>query len=149
MSSFQNGDIRLYQAISKVRHLGDFPRFSGCVLPHYDSQEVSSVSLIYLRQESLSVSSSTIWSKSSVLRHIRLLGIRVHAYLDDCLLPSVSERLAWKHNKEVREIIPRLSFIHNWDKSDLVPFQIFSFLGARFDLVFGLVGPSLDRLVKL
>ena len=47
MSSFQNGDIRLYQAISQERHLGDFPRSSGCILPHYDSQEVSSVSPIH------------------------------------------------------------------------------------------------------
>ena len=69
-------------------------------------------------------------------------------YLDDWLQPPVSERLPWQHSKEVLGIILSLGFIPNRDKSKLVPVQSFSFLGARLDLVLGLVGPSLDRIVK-
>ena len=42
-----------------------------------------------------------------------------------------------------------MGFVPNWDKSELVPSQRFSFLGARFCLDKGLIGPSLDRLTKL
>ena len=42
-----------------------------------------------------------------------------------------------------------LGFVPNWDKSELAPSQRFSFLGARFCLEEGLIGPSLDRLTRL
>ena len=85
----------------------------------------------------------------SVLSHVRRQGIRVHAYLDDWLQPSVSEALSWLHSKRLLRIILDLGFIPNWGKSELVPVQEFTFLGARFKLKQALIGPSQDNIVSL
>ena len=37
----------------------------------------------------------------AVLRHIRLQGIRVHAYLDDWIQPSASEGQSWHHSRKL------------------------------------------------
>ena len=82
----------------------------------------------------------------AVLRHVRRLGIRVHAYLDDWLQLSVSEVQSWQHSRRLLNIILELGFVPNWEKSELVPTQKFCFLGARFNLIKGQVGPSLERI---
>ena len=82
----------------------------------------------------------------TVLRHVRRLGIRVHAYLDDWLQLSVSEVQSWQHSRRFLNIILELGFVPNWEKSELVPTQKFCFLGARFNLIKGQVGPSLERI---
>ena len=85
----------------------------------------------------------------SVLSHVRRQGIRLHAYLDDWLQPSVSEALSWLHSKRLLRIILDLGFIPNWGKSELVPVREFTFLGARFKLKQALIGPSQDNIVSL
>ena len=85
----------------------------------------------------------------TVLRHVRRLGIRVHAYLDDWLQPSVSETLSWLHSRRLLKIILDLGFIPNWEKSELVPVQDFCFLGARFKLAQALIGPSQDNIASI
>lgn len=85
----------------------------------------------------------------TVLRHVRRSGIRVHAYLDDWIQPSASEALSWLHSRRLLKIILDLGFIPNWEKSELVPVQVFNFLGARFNLVTGHIGPSQDRIKTL
>ena len=82
----------------------------------------------------------------AVLRHVRRLGIRVHTYLDDWLQLSVSEVQSWQHSRRLLNIILELGFVPNWEKSELVPTQKFCFLGARFNLIKGQVGPSLERI---
>ena len=86
----------------------------------------------------------------TVLRHVRrLLGIRVHAYLDDWLQPSVSETLSWLQSRRLLKIILDLGFIPNWEKSELVPVQDFCFLGARFKLAQALISPSQDNIASI
>lgn len=82
----------------------------------------------------------------TVLRYIRRSGIRVHAYLDDWIQPSASEALSWLHSRRLLIIILNLGFIPNWEKSELIPVQIFNFLGALFNLATGHISPSLDRI---
>ena len=84
----------------------------------------------------------------TVLIHIRRQGIRVHAYLDDWLQPSVTETLSWLHSRRLLRIVLNLGFIPNWEKSELVPVQKFGFLGARFHLESAQIGPSLDRILS-
>ena len=85
----------------------------------------------------------------TVLWHVRRLGIRVHAYLDDWLQPSVSETLSWLHSRRLLKIILDLGFIPNWEKSELVPVQDFCFLGARFKLAQALIGPSQNNIASI
>ena len=49
----------------------------------------------------------------TVLRHVRRLGIRVHAYLDNWLQPSVSETLSWLHSRRLLKIILDLARLHS------------------------------------
>lgn len=85
----------------------------------------------------------------SVLSHVRSLGIRVHAYLDDWLQPSASQALSWSHSRRLLSIVLDLGFLPNWDKSDLIPTQSFIFLGAQFNLELGLVSPAPVRIKSL
>ena len=84
----------------------------------------------------------------AVLRHIRLQGIRVHAYLDDWIQPSASEGQSWHHSRKLLSTVLDLGFLPNWDKSELIPVQDFNFLGAQFNLGLALVSPSADRVAS-
>ncbi|MBV2113362.1 MAG: hypothetical protein KUF82_20615 [Candidatus Thiodiazotropha sp. (ex Ctena orbiculata)] len=85
----------------------------------------------------------------TVVKCCHCQGLRLHAYLDDWLQPSASRDLSLFNRELLLKTVLRLGFVPNWDKSELVPSQTFCFLGARFDLVRGLIGPSLDRISRL
>ena len=69
LSSFQNGDIRINQTCSSERRLGDIFGSERCLFPNSDSSQVSAISSLLLRRESLSVPSFTFraFSKSVCL----------------------------------------------------------------------------------
>ena len=85
----------------------------------------------------------------AVVKHCHRMGMRLHSYLDDWLQPSRSQVMSLFHRDQLLSTVLSLGFVPNWDKSELVPSQRFSFLGARFCLEEGLIGPSLDRLTRL
>ena len=84
-----------------------------------------------------------------VVKHCRRQGMRLHAYLDDWLQPSTSQSLSIQHRDQLLCTVLSLGFVPNWDKSELIPSQMFCFLGARIDLEKGMIGPSPDRIVRL
>ena len=84
-----------------------------------------------------------------VVKHCRRQGMRLHAYLDDWLQPSISQSLSIQNRDQLLRTVLSLGFVPNWDKLELIPSQMFCFLGARFDLEKGMIGPSLDRIVRL
>ena len=85
----------------------------------------------------------------AVVKHCHRMGMRLHSYLDDWLQPSRSQVMSLFHRDQLLSTVLSLGFVPNLDKSELVPSQRFSFLGARFCLEEGLIGPSLDRLTRL
>ena len=85
----------------------------------------------------------------TVVKHCRQQGMRLHAYLDDWLQPSISQSLSFQQRDQLLQTVLSLGFVPNWDKSELIPSQTFCFLGARFDLEKGMIGPSLDRILRL
>ncbi len=85
----------------------------------------------------------------AMLRYIHQRGIRLHAYLDDWLQPASSREMAERHIRVVLSETLRMGFVPNWDKSELIPTQVFVFLGARCNLLQGLIGPSLDRVSRI
>jgi len=56
-------------------------------------------------------------------------------YLDDWLVQVVSFQLDLQQFKTMLQLCSELSLFVNLEKSDLIPFQNFKFLGARFDLI--------------
>ena len=85
----------------------------------------------------------------TVVKHCRQQGMRLHAYLNDWLQPSISQSLSFQQRDQLLPTVLSLGFVPNWDNSELIPSQTHCFLGARFDLDKGMIGPSLDRILRL
>ena len=72
-------------------------------------------------------------------------GIRIHQYLDDWLVSAKSHQVCLQHTMELVKICQRLGWLVNLEKSELVPKQIFDFVGYQFNLSSGHVRPIPDR----
>ncbi|XP_041372813.1 uncharacterized protein LOC121386080 [Gigantopelta aegis] len=70
----------------------------------------------------------------------------MHNYLDDWLIPETSQTACLVGVEFVIDMILRLGFIPNCVKSELVPTQVFSYLGVVFNLVEASVLPTDSRL---
>ena len=160
LSSFQNGDIEFNQVSTSERRLGNESGSPRCIFSYWHSPSITSIYLRFVFEGKvyqfralafdLNVSPYVLTRMlKTVLRHVSHLGIRVHAYLDDWLQPSVSETLSWLHSRRLLKIILDVGFIPNWEKSELVPVQEFCFLGARFKLAQALIGPSQDNIASI
>ena len=71
-------------------------------------------------------------------------GIRNHQYLDDWLVRATSHRLCLEHTQVLVTVCQKLGWLVNMEKSELVPKQVFNFVGYQFDLESGQVRPTLD-----
>ena len=80
---------------------------------------------------------------------VHLQGIQLHVYLEDWLGKAPQEELCIQHSKEVVSITQALGWAINWTKSDLIPRQVFIFLGVKFDLVNYRVSMTEDNRAKL
>ena len=76
-------------------------------------------------------------------------GIRIHQYLDDWLVRATSHQACLQHTQSLVKICQKLGWLVNLEKSELVPKQIFDFVGYRFDLRAGRVRPTPDRWQNL
>ena len=76
-------------------------------------------------------------------------GIRIHQYLNDCLVRATSHQACLQHTQKLVEICQKLGWLVNLDKSELVPKQVFDFVGYQFDLQAGRVRPTPDRWQSL
>ena len=163
LSSFQNGDIEFNQVSTSERrwvtsldlrdayfHIGIHRRSRRYLRFVFQGKVYQFRALAFGLNVSPYVFTRML---KTVLRSVRRLGIRVHAYLDDWLQPSVSETLSWLHSRRLLKIILDLGFIPNWEKSELVPVQDFCFLGARFKLAQALISgqhcPSQDNIASI
>ena len=87
-----------------------------------------------------------------LLRQLRDLGIKVHAYLDDWAIRAPTEELCREHTRMVLRTLQFLGWRINESKSELTPRQCFNFLGMRFDTLAGTVAPApkhADRIRSL
>ena len=79
----------------------------------------------------------------------QIWGIRVHQYLDDCLLRASSQETCLQHNQTLLALCRKLVWVINIMKSELTPQQVFNFVGYRFDLLTGWVLPTQERWPSL
>ena len=77
------------------------------------------------------------------------LGISVHMYLDDWLIKANSCQEAQSATLTLLELTHKLGWIVNRGKSDLLPKQVFTFLGQVFDLSKGVCYPTEARFLSI
>ena len=85
-----------------------------------------------------------------VVKEVKLMaqarGIRIHQYLDDWLLRAPSPEICLQHTQTLLDLCRELGWVVNMAKSELVPSQVFNFVGYRFDLISGRVLPTQEKL---
>lgn len=74
------------------------------------------------------------------------LGVLIHAYLDDLLQRAKNKEGAVQATQILVTLLLSLGFVINMKKSDLVPTQVFHFVGYGFDLIQATVFPHPDRV---
>ena len=86
---------------------------------------------------------------TKIVKEVKLMaqamGIRIHQYLDDWLLRAPSPEICLQHTQTLLDLCRELGWVVNMTKSELVPTQVFNFVGYRFDLISGRVLPTQDR----
>ena len=72
-------------------------------------------------------------------------GRRIHQYLDDWLLQAPSWETSLDQIRTLFDLCQKLGWVVTLKKSELVPQQVFNFVGYRFDLSWGLVKPTQEK----
>ena len=71
-----------------------------------------------------------------IVKEVKLMalsrGIRIHQYLDDCLIRAQSQEEAKVNTQTVVNLTQSLGWIINQEKSELKPTQVFSFVGYEY-----------------
>ena len=88
-----------------------------------------------------------------IVKEVKLMalsrGLRLHQYLDDCLIRSQSQEEAQVNTQAVVDLTQSLGWIINQEKSELKPTHVFSFVGYEYHLDSALVKPTQERWFKL
>ena len=84
-----------------------------------------------------------------VAKEVKLMalqkGIRIHQYLDDWLVRASTHHTCLQHTQTLVTLCQELGWLVNKEKSELVPTQVFNFVGYQFDLKEGKVRPTVER----
>ena len=84
-----------------------------------------------------------------VAKEVKLMalqkGIRIHQYLDDWLVRVSTHHTCLQHTQTLVTLCQELGCLVNKEKSELVPKQVFNFVGYQFDLKEGKVRPTEER----
>ena len=85
----------------------------------------------------------------TVAAHLRQRGIKIFVYLDDWLIVANSASMLRRHLKVTLDLVAKLGFLVNYEKSHLEPTQSPEFLGAKLDLNMCLARPLVHRIDKV
>ena len=86
---------------------------------------------------------------SVVTAHLRMFNIRLASYLDDWLLLNALRNQLLKNLEMSLNLLLKLGFIVNREKSSLTPCQNIVYIGAHFFLDRGIACPTLERIEKI
>ena len=93
------------------------------------------------------------WIFTQVVSELKAMvhkqGVLMHLYLDDWLIQVSNLQLGIKQSNYLLELCSRMGFLVNMEKSDLMPTQDFSFIGARFSLFLSRVFPLEKNILKV
>ena len=76
-------------------------------------------------------------------------GIQLHQFLDDWLVKASTFEECSRLVPLVVQLVQSLGWLVNFGKSDLIPRQVFNFIGTHYDLVDYTVFPTEENLAKL
>ena len=97
--------------------------------------------------------SSAPWLFTKIVSEVKVMvharGIQLHQFLDDWLGKAQSREECLTHSHRVVQLVEELGWIINYQKSDLVPRQVFNFIGTHYNLVSYKVFLTEDNLAKL
>ena len=147
----QDGDPRDNKNLPTVSGVGHIHRFQRRILPHTNSQYMR----FHLQGRSyqfkaLPFGLSTAPMECTVVtKEVKLMalqkGIRIHQYLDDWLVRASTHDTCLQHTQTLTTLCQELGWLVNREKSELVPQQVFNFVGYQFDLKEGRVRPTEER----
>ena len=85
----------------------------------------------------------------AVAEFLRERGLRLFVYLDDWLIVAPSLQLLQEDIRLLCELVTRLGFVINQEKSALVPVQRIEYLGAQIDFSLARVFPNTARIASV
>ena len=83
-----------------------------------------------------------------VLAYAHLHRVKFHMYLDDWLLNPGTHEEALEQTSWLKSLCRKLGLVLNLEKSDLIPFQVATYLGIELDTLVGLARPSHKRVTN-
>ena len=86
---------------------------------------------------------------SVVAGYLRMQNLRLAVYLDDWFLLNAVREILIQNRRVMLNLLSRLGFLVNREKSQLQPTQQIVYIGGLFDLQKGLVRPTSDRIQKI
>ena len=151
----QDGNPRDNKNLPPSRGVGHIHRFQRSILPHTNSQSVQEVHALLppgsvLPVQALPFGLSTAPMEFTVVaKEVKLVafqkGIRIHQYLDDWLVRASTHHTCLQHTQTLVTLRQELGWLVNKEKLELVPKQVFNFVGYQFDLKEGKVRPTEER----
>ena len=156
---FQDGDPKINKNILEYRGMGDINRPTRRLPPYSNSPKIPKIPAICTQVSDLSVNLSSIWvspSSSSIHHdskrgkiHGLITGIKIHQYLDDWLFRAQSPEESSHNTKVVVDLTESLGWMINQVKSELIPTQVFLFVGYEYHLNSAFVKPTQEWWQKL
>ena len=150
----QDGDPRDHKNLPPSRGVGHIHRFQRCIhIPiHSQSRKYMRFHLQgrSYQFKALPFGLSTAPMEFTVVaKEVKLMalqkGIRIHQYLDDWLVRASTHHTCLQHTQTLVTLCQELGWLVNKEKSELVPKQVFNFVGYQFDLKEGKVRPTEER----
>ena len=155
----QDGDPRINKNILEYRGMGHINRPTRRLPPYSNSTKIPKIPVVCTQVSDISVHLSSIRaspSSSSIHHdskrgktHGLIMGIRIHQYLDDWLIRAQSPEESSHNTRVVVDLTASLGWMINQVKSELIPTQVFSFVGYEYHLNSTLVKPTQERWQKL
>ena len=84
-----------------------------------------------------------------VAAHLKAPNIRLAAYLYDWFVVNQNKQMLMEDREKTLNLLINLGFIVNLEKSNLIPTQTITYIGAMFCLKEGIVRLALERITKL
>ena len=151
----QNGDPRDNKNLPTGRGVGHIHRLQRRILPYTNSQSVKEVHAFSPQGRSYQFKalpfglSTAPMEFTVVAKEVKLMalqrGIRIHQYLDDWLVRASTHDTCLQHTQTLVALCQDLGLLVNKEKLELVPKQVFNFVGYQFDLKEGKVRPTTER----
>ena len=151
VSLLQDGNPRDHQTLPSTRGVGHFAGFQRRLLSCSNKSKVVEVRF-HLNSQTYQFTALPFGllmaplEFTKVVKEVKLMaqarGISLHQYLNDWLLRAPCRETCQRHTQTLLDLCRDLGGVVNLSKSELIPQQVFNFVGYRFDLSQGLVTPS-------